>query len=662
RITPDGEIEFHGRRDSQVKLRGLRIELGEIEESMSGFDGIDSCAAAAIDSRVLCLYYVPSRPVSKGDLASYASSILPRYMVPDLFIELKEMPLTANMKIDRKALPKPDIQAVEHETPATDMQKRLLEMISSLMPGRDIGIETDLNAAGTTSLEYMAILAAIGDEYAVSVNFSDVVNAASIKELEGIIKSRPQLKPKEKLDRYPASLFQYTYYEEWTCLNNTGQMIPILLEIPKMIDLNRFKTAVKNAFLNHPGIFARLEFDRENEELWQLPPAEGAEKIFTFGEDLIFKEEDLEAFQYMLSMQLISPESYPYFMLHIARSEKRRFLYMNFAHVISDGDSVELLMEDIARSYDGLPLAKEGLTAYELALEQSETAASPLYDEREADYKEVFKDLEEWPDLSEGGTGADAAYDYVREGLCLVPEEIKELTEAYSVTESTLFAALTALFIYKYSQKKGSAFMMAYNGRSDSRLSHTFGFLATEIPLCFEINEDESFSGFLSKAKKRIVGSLSKELLSIDWFVGHYPNCFDYLYIYQEEGKNICLNGMEIKPIWLEQVDAPKDDRQSFSMSIEDYFEKKKGNISTEKKPSEPAQEQAEENEDEDSGNSEKLAIIIHPGKKYELELSYLTNCFRRDTIEAMHRYYNEMLQRVHHTLGKAVTVGDILG
>ena len=115
RITDSGEIEFHGRLDNQVKLRGLRIELGEVEEVMSGFKSIRNCAAAVIDSRMLCLYYVPRGNATKEAVAEYAASHLAHYMVPDLYVELKEMPMTANMKVDRKALPKPETVTIRHD-------------------------------------------------------------------------------------------------------------------------------------------------------------------------------------------------------------------------------------------------------------------------------------------------------------------------------------------------------------------------------------------------------------------------------------------------------------------------------------------------------------------------------------------------------------------
>ena len=124
KITPDGEIEFFGRIDNQIKLRGLRIELGEIEEVINSFEGIVTSITVPVDNKYLCCYFMADREIDTEELTAYASGSLAHYMVPDVFVQMEKMPLTQNGKIDKKALPKPVSQPENLKEPKTPMQKK----------------------------------------------------------------------------------------------------------------------------------------------------------------------------------------------------------------------------------------------------------------------------------------------------------------------------------------------------------------------------------------------------------------------------------------------------------------------------------------------------------------------------------------------------------
>ena len=103
-------IEFQGRKDHQIKIRGHRIELGEIETCLLKHDFISNAVVAdKIDARgkqVLCAYYIADEELTAEELKTFLARHLPEYMIPSFYIEMDEMPLTPNGKIDRKKLPK----------------------------------------------------------------------------------------------------------------------------------------------------------------------------------------------------------------------------------------------------------------------------------------------------------------------------------------------------------------------------------------------------------------------------------------------------------------------------------------------------------------------------------------------------------------------------
>jgi acyl-CoA synthetase (AMP-forming)/AMP-acid ligase II len=112
RYLPDGNIEFIGRTDNQVKVRGFRIELGEIEAVLAGHQDVKQVVLAAReegeDKRLVAYVVVqPDRSLTEKELTGYARQKLPSYMVPSLCVFLESLPLTPNGKIDRRALPAP---------------------------------------------------------------------------------------------------------------------------------------------------------------------------------------------------------------------------------------------------------------------------------------------------------------------------------------------------------------------------------------------------------------------------------------------------------------------------------------------------------------------------------------------------------------------------
>jgi nucleoside-diphosphate-sugar epimerase/aryl carrier-like protein len=180
RWRTDGELEYLGRIDTQVKIRGLRIELGEIESVMSGFDGIGLTAVADKrddDNRqYLVGYYTSSKDVDEKALRQHLSAKLPKYMVPNYFVRLEQMPMTASGKIDRKNLPVPDFTENRNEyvAPETETEIKLCKLLEKLFGLEKVGVTDDFFELGGDSLkaiEYTAKAHNAGIEIALQQVF-----------------------------------------------------------------------------------------------------------------------------------------------------------------------------------------------------------------------------------------------------------------------------------------------------------------------------------------------------------------------------------------------------------------------------------------------------------------------------------------------------------
>lgn len=157
---PDGTIEYVGRLDHQVKIRGFRIELGEIDAQLAKVPSIKQSVVVVREDEAgekqLCGYYVADRTFGAGELRDILSQSLPRFMIPTRFVQLHEMPLTPNGKIDRKALPKPSERAhytgTEYAEPQTELEQKLAAVWSEVLENVNIGIDDDFVELGGHSL------------------------------------------------------------------------------------------------------------------------------------------------------------------------------------------------------------------------------------------------------------------------------------------------------------------------------------------------------------------------------------------------------------------------------------------------------------------------------------------------------------------------------
>jgi amino acid adenylation domain-containing protein len=157
RFLPDGNIEYLGRNDDQVKIRGLRIELGEIQARLLEHPQVHEAAVVARDERLVA-YYTGTRV---GDLREHLLRHLPEFMVPALFVHLDALPLSPNGKLDRKALPAPDVEALsahEYEAPEGDTEILLAQLWAELLKVERVGRQDNFFELGGHSLLAVSLI------------------------------------------------------------------------------------------------------------------------------------------------------------------------------------------------------------------------------------------------------------------------------------------------------------------------------------------------------------------------------------------------------------------------------------------------------------------------------------------------------------------------
>jgi amino acid adenylation domain-containing protein len=175
----DGELEFLGRVDRQVKLRGFRIELGEIEAALARVQGISEVAVLVredVAGQRLVAYVVPAPgyPLDTEALRRELARTLPDYMVPTAFVTLASLPLTANGKVDRQSLPAPAEAAQEHRPPATETERVVAGIWASVLGLEAVSREAGFFDLGGNSLAGMQVVTRVRDAFGINLSAASI--------------------------------------------------------------------------------------------------------------------------------------------------------------------------------------------------------------------------------------------------------------------------------------------------------------------------------------------------------------------------------------------------------------------------------------------------------------------------------------------------------
>ena len=215
RFRPDGEIEFLGRLDYQVKVRGFRIELGEIEVALRNHLTVNDAVVAVREDRpgdLELVAYVTGRPGSvprAAELRGYLRRMLPSYMIPQAFVTLAAMPLTGSGKIDRRALPLPSGARLDHEQcakPRTPVEEVVAEIWAEVLGLARVGATEDFFDLGGHSLRTTQVVSRLSDAFQVDLFVRSLFEARTVQALAAVVEEAVRARrgvPPHSMERVP---------------------------------------------------------------------------------------------------------------------------------------------------------------------------------------------------------------------------------------------------------------------------------------------------------------------------------------------------------------------------------------------------------------------------------------------------------------------------
>ena len=612
----DGQVVYLGRIDFQVKVSGLRIELGEIENRVVEIDGIEDSVVLALDAaggnKYLCGYYVSKKEISKDIIREVLLKSLPEYMVPNIFVFMKEFPLTPNGKINRKSLPIPELNITskcEYIAPRNVKEEQLTAVWCNVLGLNKIGINDDFFELGGNSLMGVRIIAEL-KSVNYSTNIKDLFKYKTIRLLAEHISESENLILKIRhnpaLEYYETTGAQNRlYYTEKMSELGIAYNIPMMIEITGELNLKLLGNAVDKLIKRHDIL-------RTSFEIKDGVPLQVVQKNINFKrkyEKISISDLDDVYKEFVKPFDL---EKAPLFRIKLVSTSKdKHFLFWDVHHILCDGTSVQILINELVNLYNGQMLPEIKFTYIDYTVWQKEFNKT-----ENAEHEEKY-----WLDKLSGELPSlDLPIDYPRkqewnykgnfvrfEFGDKLSGKINKVINEYKITQYTLLFSVYNILLSKLSTQEDIIVGCVTSGRTMPEVMDVLGMFVSTLPMRTYPTGTKAFKDYLTEINDETLEMLSNQNCQFDEII-------EKLNVKREIGRtpifDVIFNSIQVK----------FNENDSFKLR------KTESNLTAK--------------------FDLNLNIVENCGL-YEGELEYRSSLFNKSTIERFIEYYINILDSV---------------
>jgi len=581
RWRTDGELEFLGRSDDQIKLRGLRIELGEIESILTGCEGVSGAVVVVrgeADAKRL-IAYVATPTVREGDrsrdtlFANLKDALrrrLPEYMIPAAFVALDRLPLNANGKIDRRALPEPEPQArSEQALPRSVSEQRIASLWKELLKIEPPGLDTGFFELGGHSLLASRLAGALSEQFGKEVTLRSIFDHQTIRsqaayvEQEGSSHSMIPSAPRDSLlalsfaqqrlwfiDRLEGSSVQYN--------------MPAALQLTGSLDKAALQRALDELVARHE-VLRTVYIDVDGTPLQAVrPPAAvpiehidlthqcAAECLQSLR--VLRRDEAARAFDLSQDLMLRC--------VLIRLAPQQHALLLTLHHIACDGWSIAVLVREIAELYSAgaqlapLPIQYADYAAWQRTRAQTETLARGLayWREQLAGVPAVHSLPLDYP------RPGRQRFEGARVEHWIDAATLASLKALGRRHEASLFMVLQAAFAVLLSRWSGETDIVVGTpiaGRTHKDVEPLIGLFVNMLVLRTCLTDNPPFAAVLAQTKVRVLGAYEHQEIPFERLVdelnpqrtlGCSPLC-QVLFSWQDAEAALTLPQLQIVPL-----------------------------------------------------------------------------------------------------------------
>ncbi|WP_122841837.1 non-ribosomal peptide synthetase, partial [Pseudomonas viridiflava] len=529
RWMEDGQLECLGRNDDQVKIRGFRIELGEIVSCLHQLPGIGETVVLAREDEPgnvrLVAYYTSHEEdtlLAPEQMRAHLQASLPDYMVPTAFIELKTLPLTANGKLDRRALPKPERSAlfgVSYEAPEGEFEVALAEIWAEVLQVERVGRHDHFFDLGGHSLLAMRMVSQVRQQLGVELPLGELFAlgelAAVAAALSGVARSElPSILPVKRDQPMPLSFAQQRlWFLAQMDGGNEAYNIPMALSLEGALDVTALTRALARIVERHETLRSRFVASGDSAQVLFVPTPADARLLV---EDIRHAPLSLDA---CLRAEAVAPFDLAHGPLIRARllqvADERHVLLLTVHHIVADGWSMGVLTQELLALYPAFcqeqpdPLPPLAIQYADYAVWQRRWLTGERLQHQAAYWRQV---LEGAPTLLTLPTDRPrpAQQDFAGASLALqldtrLAADLRKLAQRQGVT---LYMALMAAWAMTLTRLSGQAEVVIGSpvaGRGRTELEDLVGLFVNTLAVRIDTSGSPSGEALLAQVKARVL-------------------------------------------------------------------------------------------------------------------------------------------------------------
>ena len=529
RWFPLGDIEYLGRLDFQIKIRGFRIELGEIESKMMALSHVKSAVVVGSthnSTSFLSAYYTSEKEIKPADMKKNLSRDLPEYMIPTFFICLAALPLSANGKVDRKALPDPvfaEKSADDYVAPSEGTQTALASIWSELLEIPSIGAAEDFFDIGGDSLRAIKLVGEVQKKFNIELTIHDIFTNRTIQKMSKIIDEGKTVEymPIPAIAQcpyYPASSAQKRLYVlrqlEGEGINYN---LPGKLQIEGSLVPERLNQALRTIVLRHESL--RTSFGLEDGEPVQRVHGQVDFEVGYLEADEEEVKEIIQSFVRPFDLR-----EAPILRVVLVRlNAQKHILLFDMHHIISDGESINILIKEFSALYAGKELPEIRTQYKDYSAWQNTLIVSGKLQKQEQFW--LGKLSGELPILNIPSDFLRPARKSTRgdkTSLVLGKDITAALNRLASKTQTTVFMILFAAYnivLSRYSGQEDIIVGTPIAGRQHADVQNLIGMFVNTLAIRSFPAWDMTFSQFLLNVKVNLIESFENQDFPIELLV-----------------------------------------------------------------------------------------------------------------------------------------------
>ncbi|HLP62593.1 MAG TPA: condensation domain-containing protein, partial [Candidatus Deferrimicrobium sp.] len=533
RWLADGNIEYLGREDSQVKLRGFRVELAEIERQLLRHGDIGAAAAVCKQGpdgdKYICAYIAAGREFPVSELRAYLAGYLPDYMMPSYFVQLEKIPLSPNGKVDKKALPDPGAGEMgTYAGPRDTVEARLVNIWSEVL-GRDetnapIGIDDNFFQCGGHSLKATVLVARVHRELDVKIPLAEIFTTPTIRGMSAFIAGLAENKhvgigPAEEKEYYPLSPVQKRMYVVQQMQSDSKSYnLPAVLVLSGPLRREKLTAVFQRLIARHDIL--RTSFQIIKGEAVQVIHKNLAFEIEFYESDEDRAREITDHFWRAFDLSRV-----PLLRVGLIKiGENEHILMVDMHHITADGVSQEIMRHEFISLYNGVELPALKMQYKDFSEWHNRLlAVGEMARQREywlGRFKNGVPVLNIPVDYPRPAVRDIDAGDHVSFSLAAeLGKKIHRVMENTNVTVSMMLLAIYNILWSGYTRQEDIVTGVVITGRAHADLENVIGMFVNTLPIRNYPARNKTFREFLAEVRDHALGAFENQDYPFDELV-----------------------------------------------------------------------------------------------------------------------------------------------